>query len=618
MSRVAFCLLAVALAFAAPAFALSGAVWTTDSSCSRVDQNIYLWLTDVDLDGGPNNIHAFGLDPGSYWVRVTTPDGTPLGTSSSAVFVVDVDGRAINCLSLWDNLTKASDGSQGYDVSRNAEYKVWVSLSADFKEPESKTDNFRVHDPHIVVEQSCTPDVFVGDTIGVTITVKNSGSVTLTNVTVTNSFFGALALPDSYGGALAPGASYSWSVSSPAATAGTFDTTTTASGDDARFSYTATSTTNCPTKVWPLEVSKTAVTRYTRDWSWTVSKTANDAGSVTIARGAQAPVCYTVSAAATSRDSGWSVSGTITVHNPAPIAASAGSVSDSIPSAVLSCSGSAPYSIAAGGDLVCTYNASLNGPNGGTNTATAALTNGSAFSGSAAYAFGDPTTVLHAAATLADGGIAITNADSTGALGWTIAQTPASMICAAPGCSFTFCATVTNTSAACDLTATSKNTATLTTDIGTMSTSASTSLDTGACPGGCTLTIGYWKTHAGFTGRNADRVTPYLPKLLGSGGGKTVTVTTASQALALLSMSGDASNGVNKLYAQELAAKLNIAHGFSPAAVASTLTASDAFLALDNSGDWSSLNKTQKNNVNQWMTSLDSYNNGLIGPGHCN
>jgi hypothetical protein len=246
------------------------------------------------------------------------------------------------------------------------------------------------------------------------------------------------------------------------------------------------------------------------------------------------------------------------------------------------------------------------------------LANGTAFAGSAAYAFGDPTTVLHAGANLADGGIAISNTDSTGALGWTIAQTSASMNCAVPGCSFTFCATVTNTSAACDLNATSKNTATLTTDVGTMSASASTGLYTGACPGGCTLTIGYWKTHAGFTGRNADRVTPYLPKLLGSGGGKTVVVTTASQALALLSMSGDASNGVNKLYAQELAAKLNVAHGASPATVASTLTVSDAFLVLYNSGDWSSLNKTQKNNVNQWMTTLDSYNNGLIGPGHCN
>jgi hypothetical protein len=609
---------AVLMAFAAPAFALSGAAWTTNSQCATVDQNIYLWLTDVYIQGGANNDHSFGLEPGTYWVRVTTPSGVPLGTSDSAVLTVGSDGRATTCLSLWDNLKKASDGSQGYDVSPNAEYKAWVSLSSDFDERESKTDNFRVHNPHILVEQSCTPDVFVGDSIGVTITVTNTGSVTLTNVTVTNSFFGPLALPDSFNGELAPGASYSWTVSCPATASGAFTTTTTASGDDSYFSYTATSATSCQTNVWAPEVSKTAATSYTRTWSWSLLKTANDSDTVTIGPGASAQVCYTVTASATYVDSAWAVSGTITVHNPAPIEASVASVSDSIPSANVTCPGTAPYTIAAGGDLVCTYSASLNGPNGGTNTATAKLTNDAEFSGSADYAFGDPTTVLHANATVADAGISIANADATGSLGWTIAQTPSSMNCSAPGCSFTYCATVTNTSATCDLSSTSSNTATLTADNGSQSASATTNLYTGVCPSVCTLTIGYWKTHAGFTGRNADRVTQYLPKSLGAGGGKTVVVTSAAQAVGLLSMSGDASNGVNKLYAQELAAKLNIAHGSSPTAIASALTAADSFLVLYNAGDWSSLSKTQKNNVNQWMSTFDSYNNGLIGPGHCN
>jgi hypothetical protein len=606
------------MAMAAPAFALSGAIFTTNSSCATVDQNIYLWLTDVYLDGGPNNPHAFGLDPGTYWVRVTTPSGVPLGTSDSAIFTVGSDGRATTCLSLWDNLKKASDGSVGYDVSPNAEYKAWVSTSSAFNPSESKTDNFRVHNPHILVEQSCTPDVFVGDSIGVTITVTNTGSVTLTNVTVVNSFFGTLALPDSFNSELAPGASYSWTVSCPATAAGAFTTTTTASGDDAYFSYTATSATSCQTNVWAPAVSKTAATTYTRTWSWSLAKTANDNGTVTIGPGASAQVCYTVTASATYVDSAWAVGGTITVHNPAPIAASVASVSDSIPSANVQCPGSAPYSIAAGDDLVCTYSAALNGPNGGTNTATAKLTNDAEFSGSADYAFGGPTTELHASATVADAGISIANADATGSLGWTIVQAPIAGICAAPGCSFTYCATVTNTSATCDLNSTATNSATLTADNGSQSASASTNLYSGACPSVCTLTIGYWKTHAGFTGRNADRVTPYLPKSLGAGGGKTVVVTTAAQAVGLLSMSGDASNGVNKLYAQELAAKLNIAHGSSPTAIASTLTASDAFLVLYNAGNWASLSKTQKTSVNQWMSTFDSYNNGLIGPGHCN
>ena len=141
--------------------------------------------------------------------------------------------------------------------------------------------------------------------------------------------------------------------------------------------------------------------------------------------------------------------------------------------------------------------------------------------------------------------------------------------------------------------------------------------------GGCTVTIGFWKTHAGFSGHNSDLITPHLPLLLGTfGGAKTITVTTATQAVSLLSFQGsngvfDASNGINKLYAQLLAAKLSIANGADGSAVASTIAAADAFLATHNSTDWAGLSKSQKKAVLGWMTTLDNYNNGVIGPGHC-
>jgi hypothetical protein len=303
-NTVVVSLAAALLAFAAPAFAnVSGAVWTTGNDCTRVDQNIYLWLQDVAISGGPNNDHAEGLEPGFYWVRVTTPDGTPLGTSTSAFLEVGSDGRAVGCPNLWNNLKKASDGSTGYDVSPNAEYKAWVSTTSAFENNESKTDNFRVHNPHIAVTQSCPGDVFVGDTIAITITVTNTGSVTLTNASINNSFFGALSLPDEYNGSLAPGQSYSWTVTCPAVSAGAMNTTTSVSGDDDFFTYTASSATNCQTNVYAPEVSKTAATTYTRTWSWTVSKSADASGTVTILPSASAQVCYTINAAATFVDS---------------------------------------------------------------------------------------------------------------------------------------------------------------------------------------------------------------------------------------------------------------------------------------------------------------------------
>jgi hypothetical protein len=139
---------------------------------------------------------------------------------------------------------------------------------------------------------------------------------------------------------------------------------------------------------------------------------------------------------------------------------------------------------------------------------------------------------------------------------------------------------------------------------------------------GCALTIGYWKTHAGF-GPQADAVTPLLPVWLGNpGGAKSILVDSAAEAVQFLSLRGSndvlrASNGINKLYAQLLAAKLNILSGADPSAVASVITAADNFLSNKNSTNWATLSAAKRALVLSWVNTLDAYNNGVIGPGHC-
>lgn len=607
---------------AVQAFALSGAIYTTDASCSGVNANRYLWQADVYLNGGPNNSHDAGFTPGNYYVQVTMPDGTLLGRSTSAAVTVGSDGRFISCYQLSSILQRASNPSQsGYDISPIAEYKVWVSTSADFRESESKTDNFRVDDPHIALTRSCTPDAFVNDTFTSTITVTNTGSCPLTGVVVTDSVGGTLSLPDEYLDTLAVGASYSWTVPASSSTAGPFGSSTAASGHDDFFAYTASDASSCATNVWAISVAKTATTSYTRDWQWSLTKTASSAGTITIPRGAFANVGFIVRASATKLDSGWAVSGSVTVHNPAPISATLSDLSDVLSDSTpvaLQCGSSAPFTIAGGGNLVCSYSIGLGGANNGTNTATATLANNNGgsttFDGSAAYTFGAPTTVLHAIATITDGGA------SVDAAGWSLTSSAIVAMYGAPnGGSFPADAMAGNTAADCDTYAMVSNTARLSDGDHTLSASAAAQLYAGPCGSNCTLTIGYWKTHAGFTGRNADRVTPMLPQWLGNIGGlKTVKVTAAGDAVSLLSNSGDASNGVNKLYSQLLAAKLNISRGASPAAVNSILGAVDSFLATNSSSDWNSLSKTARAQVNSWQGTFDQYNNGLIGPGHCN
>src|SRR5215471_16950923 len=139
------------LAAVGTAFAITGAIFTTNSTCTGVNVNIFTSKDNVYLDGGPQGGGGPGLPDGSYYVQVTEPNGTLLGSSvsppapvSSQPFVV-VGGNG-NCIQLSAVLSRASNGSPGYDDTSNAggEYKVWISMDPTFPNDESKTDNFKV------------------------------------------------------------------------------------------------------------------------------------------------------------------------------------------------------------------------------------------------------------------------------------------------------------------------------------------------------------------------------------------------------------------------------------------------------------------------------------------
>jgi hypothetical protein len=136
---------------------------------------------------------------------------------------------------------------------------------------------------------------------------------------------------------------------------------------------------------------------------------------------------------------------------------------------------------------------------------------------------------------------------------------------------------------------------------------------------GCSRTIGYWKTHAGF-GPQDDVVTQYLPIWLGNAGGdKSIEVTSAAIAVDVLKMKtyGKNNNGITKLYAQLLAAKLNFAADADDSDVADKVSDADDFLADHDWNDWKILSDADQDMVMDWQGALDMYNNGDIGPGHC-
>jgi hypothetical protein len=129
---------------------LTGAVFTTDSSCTGVNVNHFDSKLDVYLDGGPQNSNSNATLPdGDYYVQVTDPSGSPvLGSSvggANETPISVVNGSFAQCYRVWD-LVHSATLDPGYDDTPNngGEYKVWASTSPDFTNDDSKTDNFQV------------------------------------------------------------------------------------------------------------------------------------------------------------------------------------------------------------------------------------------------------------------------------------------------------------------------------------------------------------------------------------------------------------------------------------------------------------------------------------------
>jgi hypothetical protein len=133
-----------------------------------------------------------------------------------------------------------------------------------------------------------------------------------------------------------------------------------------------------------------------------------------------------------------------------------------------------------------------------------------------------------------------------------------------------------------------------------------------ACATGCTLTQGYWKTHS------LHGPAPYDDAWLAIGpeGADTLFFKTGKTWYTVF-WTQPAGNAFYNLAHQYMAAKLNILNGASaPQSVTDAITAAEALLNAQGAGD-TSLSKSETKTALALASTLDKYNNGLIGPGHC-
>lgn len=186
--------LCLAVVLAVPAMAaISGAIYTSTSTGSTVNANIFTDKADVYLNGGPQNGNAGGLSPtGTYYFTVTDPSGSnllstddvscrqvqvvPNSGGAGVVYGVPSGGPPTACTTGFHAVgspVNPANGSlpvqlipYGNTTNNGGVYKVWMCTTAavtktDLIAADCKTDNFKVTNAPCVTSCGGTPQSLI-------------------------------------------------------------------------------------------------------------------------------------------------------------------------------------------------------------------------------------------------------------------------------------------------------------------------------------------------------------------------------------------------------------------------------------------------------------------------
>ena len=363
---------------------------------------------------------------------------------------------------------------------------------------------------------------------------------------------------------------------------------------------------------WEVTVSKTAEGEFTRAYTWDVQKEA-DAASLYLASGQSYSLGYTVSVDAVADDYDHKVLGVVAVENETPLNAEIASITDifediEIP---LTCmlpgdvEAVFPLTLAPGEAVECAYMQYLADGAGGVNEAFVEMTPASEVNGGEAMAelvFGAPTTIIEPCVSVED----------------TMFGTLMAELCAEGSAELPLVLRqfyeVSFDSCGQDYDL--LNIATLVSSSGggvLSQDSALVNVTTAPCALGCTLTQGYWKTHSAYGPAPYDDTWDML-------GEDDPFFLSGVSYYDLLWTPPTGGNAYISLAHQYIAAHLN---GLNGAAMeGDALTAfndatsffSTALIDTSYKGKFGGVIRDQ---ILDMAAVLADYNEGAIGPGHC-
>ncbi len=364
-----------------------------------------------------------------------------------------------------------------------------------------------------------------------------------------------------------------------------------------------------------LEVSKTCEPSYKRTWDWDITKECTPS-SLRLSPGESYPIDVAIKVCEKGyTDSDFAVSGKITVKNPcsddAVIEGISDIVSPDIAATVTECDGSPavfPFTLPAGQTHEWCYHAALPDKSTRTNTATVTTTADSAVDGNVS----DPCTIDFTNVPPAD------EIDECVTVSDEHCVTTPVEICVGDtdlvnGCkSFTCQIPVT-----CENAPEFTDTATLVTNDRRITSTATCGVSI-ECGGGCTLTWGYWKTHSIYGPAAHPDATWYK---LGPLGPDTPFFISGQTYYQVLQTSPAGGNAYYILAHQYIAAQLNqLAGAPIPADVLDAFNKAtklfQTYTPADLNKKGGSASKMRAVFIG-YAGLLGSYNEGLVGPGHC-
>ncbi len=370
----------------------------------------------------------------------------------------------------------------------------------------------------------------------------------------------------------------------------------------------ASVTVNC----YKLQVTKTAATSLTRTWTWSIDKTADET-ALTLSPGQIFPVNYSVAVNASPADANWAASGNISVYNPAPVSVVINNVTDMVSTNIaanVTCGVTLPYTLAAGTTLNCTYTVGLPDATTRTNTATVTMQNYSTAADEVKTKIG--TTDYTGTASVNFANATITKVDDCASVTDSYVGALGTVCAGVDALPKTFLYSYNVGPFATSGIYQAVNTATLVTNTGKVKSDDNWTVVVTVPSTGCTLTQGYWKTHS------KSGPAPYDNdwNKLGALEENTLFFKSGITWITVF-RTPPAGNAFYNLAHQYMAAKLNILNGAGTTTAVTTAIASAEALFNSLAIGSVTLTSTQTRTARTLASTLDQYNNGLIGPGHC-